>query len=400
MVTPRQTSQIPNVGPLIKAADPGGALPDVRNQQAGALNEALLQAGVASYKLSEQMAEDLDEAKFQDASSKYADLLSSAENNLGQVKGIEAEEAFQASKDTLSKQRAEIEKGLTSDRQKRLFKRDADARSRNSLGRMFRYSGEQLRVARVSKLTGSISTAKRARVDAAVKGDASAYILHSMEAATKIKQLGELNGLEAEQIEQAQEQFEQAVVSEVTQTLIDVDALDRAQSFAESNKKSLGDTLMAKFNKQFETANKNREAILLAQDFMPNATSMVDARRYANDLLRKGSKKGGITADQYTVMMSQFSATLREQDHQKEVHQTNLLTRATDLRMNGDVVPPRLQAEMEELGIWSEWERTMRHNPDRKTTAAGERFKFQMLSTPSMFDAYQSPEQIYLDWGA
>ena len=400
MVTPRRAPQIPNAGPLIRPADPGGALPDVRSQQVGALGESLVQAGVAGYKLTSQMLEDLDDAKFQDASSKYADLLSNAENNLGQIKGLEAEEAFNTQKDSLSKQRAEIEKGLTSDRQKRRFKLDADARDRNSLGRMFRYSGEQLRVARVAKTTGSLSAAKRARVDAAIKGDVSAYLLHSMESATKLKQLAELNGLDAEQIKQAQEQFEQNVVSEITQTLIDTDAIDRAQSFAESNEKSLGGALMAKFNTQFETANKNREAILLAQDYMPSATSMVDARRYANDLLRKGSKKGGITADQYTVMMSQFSASLREQGHQKEVHQTNLLTRATDLRMNGDVVPPRLQAEMEELGIWFEWERTMRHNPDRKTTAAGERFKFQMLSTPSLFDGYSSPEQIYLEWGA
>jgi len=400
MVTPRQTSQIPNAGPLIKAGNPGGVLPDVRNQQAAGLNDALTEAGIAAFKLSEQMAEDLDEAKFQDASSKYADLLSSAENNLGQVKGVEAEEAFRLAKDTLTKQRAEIEKGLTSDRQKRLFKLDADTRSRNSLGRMFRYSGEQLRVARVSKLTGSLSVAKRSRVDAAVKGDVKAYLLHSMEAASKLKQLGELNGLDAEQIEQAQEQFEQAVVSEVVQTLIDTDSVDRAQSFAESNKSSLGDKLMAKFNKQFNTANKNREAILLAQDHMPNVTSMVDARRYANDLLRKGSKKGGITADQYTVMMTQFSASVRERDHQQNVHQTNLLTRATDLRVNGDVIPPRLQAEMEELGIWFEWERSMQHNPDRKTTAAGERFKFSVLANPSEFDQYNSPEEIFLQWGA
>ena len=149
MVTPRRAPQPPSAGPRITGASVVPFDSSIAGQQASQLGEALSTASRQTYRLSSAMQEDLDEARFNEASSKYADMLSKAERNFDQIRGLDIEGVLDTTRDTLTGQRAEIEKSLTSDRQRQLFKRDADARQRNSYGRMFSHQAEQLRVGRI-----------------------------------------------------------------------------------------------------------------------------------------------------------------------------------------------------------------------------------------------------------
>lgn len=380
MVTPREALS----GPAGAGANTPAAVEPVQStsgQQVAALGDALAVAGTSGIRLSREMQRDLDSAKFQEASARFAEVLADSEAELEQLRGEEAHRAFDKLRERVDLRRRELERNLTSPRQRRAFGLDADTRQTVSLHRMNAYRGEQLRVHRLGAASASLDRAMRDRVNAAVKGDVTDYIRQSMIMHRKLDQIAELNGLSKEQRDFAKETAEDAVTVGAIEGMIDSGAIARAQAFFESVDGDIQDPQKrSALEQRLKTAGVKQRADLLLPEVREQG-SLLQQRRFIRDLDESVEVR-----DELLRRARQYSS---EDRAEQAFAKSTALGEATELALAGQPLPEALETRLSDLGILEQ----ARQLANNTTSHYGARV-METITTQELL-AFETPESLH-----
>lgn len=381
MVTPQQKrtgpTGVPNVNAQRVVPFEGRA-----GQQASAIGEALGTAGAQTFRLTEVMQRDLDNAKFQEASARYAELLSDTEAEFNQLQGEAAHKSFDEYKRKLDTKRTELEKYLTSERQRAAFGRDSGVRQSVTLNRMNARRAEQLKVHRIAATTASLDRAMRDRVSAAVTGDTRDYIRQSMIMHRKLGDLAKLNNMPEEARKLAAETAEDAVTVAAVSGLIDIGAVDRAERFLESVDGEIQDPVQrSKLQERLKTVRVKQKAESLV-DTVRQQGDFLKQRRYIRDMK-------GASVELKDELRRRVSQLYAEDRAEQAYARTEALAQAKEYDLRGEAYPEQLESQLKDLGVL----RKAQSARSNTTTDAG-RVLLNSI-TPEQIQSFGTPEELY-----
>lgn len=352
--------------------------------QVSALGSAMADAGAKSFTLSQAMQRDLDNAKFQEASARYAELLATTETEFEQLQGEDAHKKFDEFRHRLDVKRAELEKYLTSERQREAFGRDSSTRQAVTLNRMNARRADQLKAHRIGATTASLDRAMRDRVTAQVKGDTVDFIRQSMVMHRKLNDLAELNGLSDEQRTLAQDKAEEAVTVAGIEGLIEIGALGRAREALESSPLLQDPVKRQKLKDRLDTANVKQQAEGLV-DEVRNQGGFLKQRRYIRDM--------DVSVEVKDELRQRMRA-IYDEDRMVQAHsRADALSRAADLDDVGEPWPETLETELKELGVLG------KAKAARNNTTTEEGHRVLNTLTPEQITAFPTPEALYETYG-
>lgn len=381
MVTPRQALTGPSGGGLVSAPQ---VTPVQSNegQQIAQMGSGLATAGAQGFRLSQGMQRDLDNANFQEASARYAELLSNTESEFNQLVGKDAHEQFDQIRRRVMTRRTELEKTLTSTNQRRAFGLDADSRQTVALNRMNARRAEQIRVHRIGAASASLDQAMRDRVNAAVKGDSTDYIRQSMTMHRKLEKLAELNNLTPEQIKLAQETAEDSVSTAAVEGLIDIGAVERADEFLNSVDGDIQDPVKrSKLQKRIQVAGVKKQADGMLPAVRQHAPGdLLQQRAFINSM--------DVSVEVKDELKRRAKVAMSEDRAEVAFNRTELIGQATELALRGEELPEKLQTQLEEAGILEQTRRAMTN----VTTEQGE-YLMETL-TDDQLRAFDNPQSL------
>jgi hypothetical protein len=361
MSTPRETLQGSGSGGLVSAPTVT-PVQGTQAQQIAQLGDAIASTGVQGFRLSRDMQHDFDNAKYQEASARYAELLANEEAQFDHLTGEDAHTAFPKLQEKLHIKRNELDKNLTSETQRRAFGRDSSMRQTVALNRMNARRAEQLKIHRLGAASASLEQEMRDRVHSAIKGDAPDYIRKSAVMAFKLHQLAELNNLPEEVAELARETAESAVNTAIVEGLIETGAAGRAANFLEENGELIQDPVKREaLKKRISTLNVKQRAESLV-DVARGQGDLIKQRRFIRDLDESQEVK-----DELLRRARDLASEDLQQDGYRK---TEALGRASELRLAGEPWPEALETELGELGILNQ----AKHMARNVTTDAGGHF--------------------------
>lgn len=379
MVTPREALQGPATGGF---GNPGSVEPvrGTQGQQVAALGDSLATAGAQGFRLSQEMQRDLDIAKTTEASARFAELLSTEEAEFGQLYGEEAHKQFDSVRERVQTKRRELEKFLTSEKQRAAFGQDAETRQTIALNRMNAHRAEQIKVHRLGAASASLDRAMRDRVNAAVKGDAVDYIRQSMLMHQKLDSIAELNNLTEEQAKLARETAEDSVTVAAIEGLLDVGAVARAGDFLNSVDGAIQDPVKrSALEKRVRTAGIKQRAEMLVPEARAQG-DLLQQRRFVNGL--------DVEVEVKDELMRRLRVLQAEDRAEVAYARTEAMGRATELALRGQELPEALETQLEELGVLEQARRAMRG----VTTPAGE-YLMETISDDQL-RAFDNPQSL------
>ena len=352
MPTPRQTLNGPQGGSLASAPQVTPVQSN-QGQQIAALGDSLVTTGVQSFKLSREMQRDHDNAKYQEASARYSELLANTEAQFNQLVGEDAHKNFDKMREQLVAKRSQLERNLTSNEQRRAFGLDATSRQTTTLNRMNARRAEQIRVHRIGAASASLDQAMRDRINAVVVGDSTDYIRQSMVMHRKIEQLAELNNLTPEQKKLAIETAESSVSAAAVEGLIDIGAVARADDFLNSIDGRIQDPVKrTKLQQRIRTAGIKQQADALLPSVRQHAQGdMLQQRTFIASM--------DVPVEVKDELMRRAKIAIAEDRAELSYQRSELLGQATELGLRGEELPEKLETQLKDAGILEQARRAM-----------------------------------------
>jgi len=381
VVTPQQSLSIGSNGGRASATEVT-PVQGAQSQQAAALGEALGNTGAQTFRLTREMQRDFDNAKFQEASARYAEMLANTEAEFDQLVGDQAHQNFDRMRDKLATRRTELEKNLTSSEQRRAFGLDASTRQTATLNRMNARRADQLRVYRIGAASASLDQAMRDRVNAGVKGDTTDYIRQSMVMHRKLTQLAELNGFSEEQVAAATDKAEDTVSVSIVEGLLDAGAVARAGNFLESIDGRIQDPVKkAKLEQRIRTAGIKQQADALVPGVRKHAPG---------DLLEQRSliQEMDVPVEVKDELLRRVRGFISEDRAEVQYRRTEAMGQATEHALRGEELPEKLETELRDLGMLEQARNAMAN----VTTPQGE--VVMETITGAQLRAFETPESL------
>ncbi|QDP57819.1 MAG: hypothetical protein Unbinned2819contig1000_2 [Prokaryotic dsDNA virus sp.] len=377
MVTPRQVLT-PGSTPSVSAQR---VTPFQAPDTTGQLGEAMLTAGVQGFRLSERMQEDLDQANTQMAISRLAERIEKAKLEYKQVGGADAATVFDAKKRELEQARGELEKFLTSSKQRQAFGVAANTRLNIGLAQMSDARATKLRDYNIAATTASVQQARTGRVQAAVEGNVLDYVRHSLTMKNEMDRLGKLAQLPEEAIKLASENAESEVQIGIVEALLDQNAVARAETMFEQHKDEIQDPVKrSALQKRVENAGVKKRADDLLTDVRGQG-SLLQQRRYIRGLDESQQVK-----DELLQRARQYAA----EDRAEEAHRdTELLGEVKERALANKPWDAGFESRLEQAGLLERAKFSRRNT----TTEVGEYFLETI--TNEQLNRFETAQSLY-----
>lgn len=386
MTTPRQALQGPGAGGLARIGKITPAAPQ-QGKQAADMGDALLGAGSQAYRLTQSMQDDLDEANFEMNVSRFAEKIGEAKTAFDEVGGADANDAFEKTKRDLERQRNELEKNLTSSKQRRAFGVAAKNRLDIALNQMNAARADKLKDYRVAATTQSVEQLARERVNAALEGDVMSYVRSSFVMAVKTNQLGELLQVPPNVLDQMKADGESTVNVGIVEGLLAQNRYERADKFFADNSESIQDPKKrAALRTRIQRANIETRADALLDDIrQQHPDSIVRQREAVRDLDAPMEVK--LKAMEFLRVM------YAEDNAERNRAKAEAIAEADTLLNTGAPMTEALAGKLTELGIYDSYVSARAMNPNRETTPEGDRLMFLFTEEPGrLTEQFPTPE--------